>query len=163
MRDYIYVYNDEHGTPYYVGKGRGLRKYHQNKHTCTVPPKENIQTFYCDNEEEAYETEMFLIEFFGRAQDGGLLQNVTLGGRGARGRVDSAETIRKRAEGCIEHFKTNEHPRALTYEITTPDGEMIIIRGIRKYARENNLFHNALVRVSKGKQEHHKGYRCRRI
>jgi len=89
-RYYTYVYYSAAWEPYYVGKGcRNRRAF---KKQIEVPPKNHIQTFYFDNEWEAYECEIQLIAFWGRTIDGGCLQNIALGGPGCPGVIPNDET-----------------------------------------------------------------------
>ena len=52
-------------------------------------------------------------------------------------------------------------PRAKSYIITTPLGEELRIKGLRAFCREHGLTHNTMSAVAKGKQKHHKGYKCK--
>ena len=159
---YVYIYLNADGSAYYVGKGAANR-WRQRRGVPT-PSKDYIQIFYFDTEQEAWDTEVQLIEFFGRVQDDGCLLNKSTGGAsGTQGVLFSAETIRKRADSCRAHFQTHTHPRAHSYEITDPQGNVFVIRGIRKFSRENNLSHPAMCAVAKGKLPHHKGYLCRKV
>ena len=85
MSYFVYIYNNEQGIPYYVGKGNRTRHINRRRHTVELPNREFIQVFECDTEQAAYDMEIFLIEFFGRKLDGGTLDNLSLGGPGCRG------------------------------------------------------------------------------
>ena len=85
MSLFVYVYNDDNGIPFYVGKGTKTRHLYRRNHLVTPPKRKNIQVFTCNTEQEAFEMEMFLIEFFGRKLDEGTLDNLSLGGPGCRG------------------------------------------------------------------------------
>ena len=158
MNYYTYIYYYENGTPYYVGKGVGNRAY--DLHHIPVPKLQLIQRFDFLTEIEALDTEVQLIEHFGRQIDGGTLCNQTLGGLGTPGYVTPLDVVQRRAAACKEHFKHNKHPRARPYRIIKPDGTTVDIVGIRKYCRENNLSHEAMCAVAKGKHSHHKGHKC---
>lgn len=99
MNDY-YVYGYfELGVPYYIGKGRGNRAY--NKHRVQRPVDNNdivIITENLDNE-KALEIEHYLIKFYGRESDGGILLNRKPGGarNGNEGRTQTEEHKRKRS------------------------------------------------------------------
>lgn len=69
---------------------------------------------------------------------------------------ETKEKIRKVQVGCKSKFSKS-------YEITYPNGSKIIIKGIRQFCRDNNLSHQLMCAVSKGKQKHHKGYKCMEI
>ena len=95
MTYFVYVYNTDEGVPYYVGKGCKARHLNRRRHTVELPSKENIQVFECDTENEAIEIEIFLIEFFGRKLDDGILENLSLGGPGCRGYKGGVRNKRK--------------------------------------------------------------------
>ena len=85
MKYFVYVYSNEEGVPYYVGKGCLNRHLYRRNKSVTPPSKEFIQKFPCSTEQEAFEMEIFLIDFFGRKLNDGLLDNLSLGGPGCRG------------------------------------------------------------------------------
>jgi predicted DNA-binding protein YlxM (UPF0122 family) len=87
MNDYYtYAYLREDGTPYYIGKGRGRRAYQKSKRHkfVKVPDDKNRIVFLSQNltEKDAFKEEKFLIKFYGRKIDGGILINITEGGFG---------------------------------------------------------------------------------
>jgi hypothetical protein len=49
------------------------------------------------------------------------------------------------------------------YEITDPDGNIYIIRGLAEWCRQNNLSRQAMGQVALGRYKQHKNYKCRRI
>ena len=49
------------------------------------------------------------------------------------------------------------------YKITTPNNEIIEIKGLRKYCEEHKLYHTNMIKVANGKQDNHKGYKCERL
>jgi hypothetical protein len=84
---YTYLWLREDGTPYYVGKGKGIRAFESHGHI-TNRPKSRARIFvqYWATEEEAFETEKWYITLFGRKDSGtGVLRNLTDGGDGASG------------------------------------------------------------------------------
>ena len=97
---YSYLWMRENGTPYYVGKGCGNRAFQSKSHR-QHPPKDRsrILIFPMLNEAEAFESEIALIDLFGRKDNGtGCLRNLTDGGENPpnhRGYKRSAETIDK--------------------------------------------------------------------
>ena len=95
MNYYCYLYLDENGNAYYVGKGVGRRVKHKFNRSKPLPKPELIQMFYFATEWESFECEIELIAFFGRNQDGGQLDNVCLGGSGTPGYVMPEEVKRK--------------------------------------------------------------------
>ena len=52
------------------------------------------------------------------------------------------------------------NPNTKTWKLTTPDGEIIIQKGLYNFCKERGLDSGNLVRVSQGKQSHHKGWKC---
>ena len=85
MEYFVYVYNSADGVPYYVGKGNRNRHLFRRRKSVNPPARDYIQVFTCNSEQEAFELEMFLIEFFGRKLDDGTLDNLSMGGPGCRG------------------------------------------------------------------------------
>lgn len=85
---YSYLWLRADGTPYYAGKGCGNRAFIKGIGHRQYPPKDRsrILIFPMLNETEAFESEMAMIELFGRKDIGtGCLRNVTNGGEGISG------------------------------------------------------------------------------
>jgi len=79
---YVYQYNRQDGTPYYIGKGKGKRAWfkHRRVKPPTDPSKIIIVSKDC-TEQEAYQIEEYLIAYYGRIDKGtGILRNMTDGG-----------------------------------------------------------------------------------
>lgn len=89
---YVYFYLREDRTPYYVGKGSGKRinqrhKFSGGKFLPLPPLDRRVIVKYFNDEEECFLFEEWLIEFYGRKLDGGILNNQCKGGGGyTRGR-----------------------------------------------------------------------------
>lgn len=147
-RFYVYVYLREDQTPYYIGKGQGDRRYRKGKNHC--PPKDPANNIILKGnitETEAFELEIFYIQKYGRKDIGtGILRNLTYGGDGSCGYIQNQEQI---------DMKTKE------FVIMTPEGEIIEIRNLRKYCRENNLDQGAMCGVIVGKSRHYKFWQVR--
>ncbi len=80
---YTYLWLREDGTPYYVGKGHGTRAYVWHRRIGHAPPQECILTQEFPSEENCFEAEKFLIQFYGRKDLGtGALANRSDGGIG---------------------------------------------------------------------------------
>lgn len=124
---YVYAYLRTDGTPYYIGKGSGLRAWKHVKRDPTHPPtdlsrivllKENL------TESESFDIEKHLIAQYGRIDTGtGILRNRTNGGEGARGVIRTRLTCTKcgtnsdpgnykkyHGENCIGLRGTQHHP-----------------------------------------------------
>ena len=95
----MYMYfrskKSKHGgarTPYYVGKGRGMRAY-SNDHRVRPPVDKAMIVFVARNlsESAAFTIEVALIAQYGRIDNNsGCLRNLTSGGEGASGHSESA-------------------------------------------------------------------------
>jgi hypothetical protein len=92
---YVYAYlrakdseNGPIGSPYYIGKGKGLRAYNRDR-SGRKPPKDKSQIMILADgltEQDAFEKEKALIAFYGRIVNGtGCLRNITEGGEGVSG------------------------------------------------------------------------------
>ena len=172
MEYFVYIYLTEEGIAYYVGKGKRSRIF--MRHDVPVPSRNCIQYFPFATEQEAWDTEIQLIALFGRQQDGGTLMNLSTGGKsGTAGLVHTPERRLQQSRATKARIAKRGHPQqgkrgadshnSLTYQVVTPEGETIVVRGLTEYCRRYNLHPSAMVKVSKGKQRAHKGYRCSRI
>lgn len=88
------------------------------------------------------------------------------------GKSHSEETKRKIGEanaGKKMPPRSEEYRQAVfercaqTYEVTTPEGQHLVITGLAKYCRENGLTQSAASLVASGKRPHHKGYVFRKL
>jgi len=93
------MYCREDGTPYYIGKGRGNR-IHSTHRKVGLPPVERRKFLKTNlTEEESFKHERYMISILGRKDIGtGILRNLTDGGEGPSGNVQSEETIQKRVQ-----------------------------------------------------------------
>jgi len=71
--------------------------------------------------------------------------------------------LRKLVKENPDIIKGENNHRAKTYKIITPENKEIIIKGLRKFCKENNLHHSNMLKVANKKQNNHKGYKCERI
>jgi len=91
---YTYAYLREDGTPYYIGKGSKERAQRKSQRTVPAPtnPKNIIMLKQNLSEEDAFKHEIYMINVFGRKDNGtGILRNLTDGGEGGKGVVWSQE------------------------------------------------------------------------
>lgn len=121
MGFYTYMWLREDGTPYYVGKGQKRRAFISSAHAVHRPKdRSRIVVFPMLNEAEAFESEIVMIELFGRKDKGtGILHNMTDGGDGSSGTLILTEEVReaKRRAGRIggkKGGKTQGRIEALT-------------------------------------------------
>ena len=173
MNYFVYIYNSEDGVPYYVGKGNRSRIF--MRHEIPVPRRELVQIFTFATEQEAWDTEIDLISLFKRKCDGGTLLNLSTGGRsGTAGTTHSPERRKRASIATKKRIAESGHPQqgrrgarshnSLTYLVTTPDGDELLVKGLTQFCRENDLNPTTMVRVSKGKQRQTKsGWKCERI
>lgn len=93
---YVYHYLREDGSPYYIGKGKGLRLY-DKRHTVNLPSNKDNIRIIADNltEQESFDLEKSEILKYGRKDNNtGILRNLTNGGEGPSG-VVRTESQRK--------------------------------------------------------------------
>ena len=82
---YTYLWMREDGTPYYAGKGKRRRAFIAHS-IGSPPPKDRIVIYPAESEQDAFDTEVALIWYYGRKDLGmGCLRNFTNGGEGASG------------------------------------------------------------------------------
>lgn len=112
---YVYSWIREDGSPFYIGKGNGVRAWKKTKNH--YPPcKERIIINACHlTETEALLLEVKLIQSFGRQDLGtGILNNRTNGGEGPTGRKTSDETQKKLGESVKKRLSSPDQREMLS-------------------------------------------------
>jgi group I intron endonuclease len=101
--------------------------------------------------------------------------NLTEGGEGASGWKHTKEAKEKIAEASkgntntrgktwkktAESTRKSQVAQQKKYEITTPTGEVLIVKGLNEFCKKNNLIAQNMSKVSKGLRSHTGGYKCR--
>jgi len=113
---YTYAYLREDKTPYYIGKGTGRRIYSKNRKGLKPPNDKSRIIFLKQNltEEEAFKHERYMINLFGRKDNGtGILRNRTDGGEGTsnRGTPEQRSEIAKKGRASMTPEQRSEAVR----------------------------------------------------
>jgi len=116
--------------------------------------------------------------------ENGFGYNMTLGGEATLGWKPSLETRKKISESkkgtaawnkgkkMSETFIENNRKaqtglvrekQRKTYMITNPEGKKFVIKGLKKFCKENNLHVGNMCSVSQGKLNHYKKWKCIRL
>lgn len=107
---YVYAYlREKDNTPYYIGKGKGLR--YKKKHHVTVPSNPSKIVFLEKNLSDvgACALERRYIRWYGRKDLGnGILHNKTDGGEGSGGRIETSESNIKRSKSLKGRIPWNK-------------------------------------------------------
>jgi hypothetical protein len=142
---YIYAYLREDGTPYYIGKGKGIRawKQHSVKGKGAHTPNDNLRIFVCEtdlSEIGAFALERRYIRWYGRKDLGtGILVNLTDGGEGTSNtqRCITEETKRKIGSANRGRVQSPEEraKRSLALKGIKPSDESNAKRGAKARGR----------------------------
>jgi len=97
---YVYAYLREDNTPYYIGKGKGLRAWIKIKSRERINcPKDKTRIIFLETnltDLGALALERRYIKWYGRKDNNtGILRNLTDGGEGGNGAIRSMETRAK--------------------------------------------------------------------
>jgi hypothetical protein len=173
---YIYAYLRQDYTPYYIGKGKGDRAYnHRNKYDIK-PPKDKSRIIIIQNDLTDIQSlilERYYIRWFGRKDNNtGILRNRTDGGEGPSGWIASDDfrmnrrqimlgnTINTGRKQSDETKQKKSLASAKDYIVISPSGEIIKVNNMKRFCLDNNLTHTNMIKVSKGKRNQHKGWKC---
>ncbi len=98
MEYYTYAYLRKDKTPYYIGKGSGMRAWVKGDRVTPKPSHDRILVLKTGlTEEEAFKHERYMIAIYGRKDLGtGILRNMTDGGDGMSGHKQTEKTKAKR-------------------------------------------------------------------
>ena len=124
MEYYTYAYLREDKTPYYIGKGKGVRIYKKKKGEVNPPKDKSRIIFLKQNltEQEAFKHERYMIVVFGRKNlRTGILRNKTDGGEGPSN--PSIETRRKMSDAKKGKLLSEEHKRKMREAHKNPSEE----------------------------------------
>lgn len=93
-------------------------------------------------------------KWFGQNYTEGLQLDKDVKQDGITNKVYSPET-------CIfiPHSENSSHSSAKKYKFISPSGVLIDVFNLRKFCRENNLTHSAMINIYHGKNNHHKNWR----
>jgi hypothetical protein len=117
-RFYVYLFlrskdsvNGKKYTPYYVGKGNGDRAFYKNRRSAPAPKDKACVVFVQEGltEDEAFSLEQYCIALYGRIDNGsGILRNLTNGGEGISGFVQSEITKQRISEANKKTYSSEE-------------------------------------------------------
>lgn len=192
---YVYTLGYPNGDIFYVGKGTGIRidshereaRRGKQSYKCNVIRKiwseggQVVKTimFWTENEDEAYQYEIILIEALGGVE---ALTNLASGGKGGlssvprtpewRAKIGAKSALRKLSQESIEKMRQTKigkpaHENTIFASskmwtgLISPDGELIPpFRNLNQFSREYGLRRDCLYDVLTGNVKSHQGWTC---
>lgn len=176
-------------TPYYIGKGSGNRAFRKNR-KIPLPADKTLIVFVEEglSEDKAFSLEQYCIRLYGRVNNGtGMLHNLTDGGEGTSGRVQTKETRAKISSA----FTGEKHPMwgrtgklspnwgrkhsdearqkmsrnrvVYNYLIVSPSGQLYETDNLSAFCRDHDLRQPSMTRVALGRRTHYKGWKIQII
>lgn len=119
---YVYAYLRSDNSPYYIGKGSGLRAWNSN-HTINLP-KDKTRVVILEqglSEVGALGLERRMIRWYGRKDlNSGILRNKTDGGEGVTGRIVTQQTriqIQEKLKGKLIGPRTEETKKKISNKL----------------------------------------------
>lgn len=112
---YVYAYIRTNGTPYYIGKGQESRAWKHHSRDRIKTPKDKSRVIILEHnlsEIGAFAIERRMIRWYGRKDNNtGILHNLTNGGEGGSGRIDSVEVRNKKAKSKMGDLNPMKNPK----------------------------------------------------
>ena len=106
---YVYQYIGPDGSPYYIGKGKGNRLNEKHAFTQVPGPEFRILVEVNLSETDALALENYLIRYYGRKIDGGILDNIKINQwAGTAGWKHSANTKQRISDSTMGVKKSEE-------------------------------------------------------